>query len=97
MDNDELEFLRREHMAEMGYVTDSERAWSDFYDQCEAMIISLNWDNTFTDGQSCGLDGDESVDGYSVDGAGDAFARGSSVDQYIQQVRERRTALGLSV
>lgn len=43
-----------------------------------------------------GLDEDEHVAGYSIDGAGDAFFAGKTPRQYADEVRERRQAMGLA-
>lgn len=51
----------------------------------------LSWCRRAEDMLGHTLDGDESRDGYSIDGALGAFAEGSSVVEYVLDVRGRRT------
>lgn len=44
-----------------------------------------------------GLDGDEEVEGYSLDGAVDAYDAGMSVADYVAQVRAKQAALAKAV
>lgn len=40
------------------------------------------------------LDGDDAIDGYSLDGASDAFDDGATAAEYAADVRARLAALG---
>lgn len=92
-DATDLEVSRRAHAYEMGEDTQSDRAWYRFYAVATARIIANGWDGKFNNGKSRGLDGTEWEDGYSIDGASDAFDARVSVDQYIAQVEVARTAI----
>lgn len=93
-DATDLEIARREHDYEMGGESQSDRAWSRWYDRAAATITANGWN---TD-RSRGLDGSEipgDDDGYSIDGAYDAFEARWSVERYIAHVATRRAELGL--
>jgi hypothetical protein len=96
-----LEFARREHDCEMGVESNADRAWSNFYRQAEAAIIRNGWDGKFDNGKSRGLDGNEYTDGgdlsdgYSIDGAYEAWEARWSVERYIARVAVKRAELGL--
>jgi len=100
-DATEAEFARLDHAYEMGAESRGDRAWSKFYRQAEAAIISKGWDGKFDNGKSRGLDGNEYTgdgepsDGYSIDGAYEAFEKGWSVERYIAHVAVVRARLGL--
>lgn len=94
-DATDLEIARREHEYEMGGESRSERAWTAFYNRARIEIVSRAWDGRFDNGTSRGLDGCDWEDGYSIDGAYEAFENGWSVDRYITAVGKARTELGL--
>jgi hypothetical protein len=89
-DHTDAEIARREHAYEMGESSKGERAWLAFVRKVERALKLYS----YNDGN---LDGDESEDGYSLDGAGEAFDKGMSVVGYLDQIRRRRAALGLPV
>lgn len=100
-DATELEIARCEHAAEMGADTKSDRAWYRWYDAAEKAVIANGWAGKFDNGKSRGLDGNEYIgdgepsDGYSIDGAYEAWEKGISVDSYIAACADRRGRLGL--
>lgn len=100
-DATDAEIARREHEYEMGGAGQLDRSWSRFYNAAEAAVIANGWDGKFDSGKSRGLDGNEYTadgepsDGYSIDGAYDAWEMGWSVERYITGVRARRAELGL--
>lgn len=97
-DASDLEADRRAHDYEMGSAGELDRSWSRFYNAAEREIIAKGWDGKFDSGKSRGLDGAElpdDDDGYSIDGAYDAWERGLTVTAYIARVAVRRSELGL--
>ncbi len=98
-DATDLEIDRRNHDYEMGGESNADRAWSRFYKQATAEIIAKGWDDKFTGGprigQSCGLDGCDDENGYSIDGAYEAWEARWSVERYIARVAVVRAELGL--
>lgn len=100
-DATDLEIDRRAHAYEMGAESNADRRWSRFYRQAEAAVIANGWDGKFNNGKSRGLDGNEYTDegepsdGYSIDGAYEAFENGWSVERYIAHVATVRAGLGL--
>lgn len=100
-DATDLEISRREHAYEMGAESRSDRAWSCWCKAASVAIIANGWDGKFDNGKSRGLDGNEYTgggepsDGYSIDGASDAFDAGWSVQRYIAHVEKVRKDLGL--
>lgn len=100
-DATDLETARRAHEYEMGSETNADRKWTRFYNAAEAAIIAEGWDGQFNNGKSRGLDGNEYTDegepsdGYSIDGAYEAWERGWSVERYIAHVAVKRAELGL--
>jgi hypothetical protein len=97
-DATDLEIARREHAAEMGESSPSERAWLTWSGRVEACLTAMGWDEKFEGGaragESRGLDGAEDEDGYSIDFAFEAFERGESVDAYLDAVKTKRMRLG---
>ena len=69
------------------------------HDRAAACLTQLGWDEKFTGGagvgQSRGLDGDERENGYSIDGAYEAWEAGLTVAAYMGQVTRARQRLGL--
>jgi hypothetical protein len=100
-DSTDLEIARREHAYEMGSESRRDQSWSRFYHQAETVIIANGWDGKFDNGKSRGLDGNEYTadgepsDGYSIDGAYEAWEAHWSVERYIARVAVRRAELGL--
>ncbi|WP_267382273.1 MULTISPECIES: hypothetical protein [unclassified Sphingomonas] len=98
-DATDLEIARREHAAEMGEVSASDRAWYAWCRRAEQCLAALGWDEKFTGGpkagQSCGLDGADAETGYSLDSAYDAWEAGKPVAAYMGQVKRARQGLGL--
>jgi hypothetical protein len=100
-DATDLEIARRETAYEMGAESLTDRAWSRWYNAAEKAVIARGWDGKFTNGKSRGLDGNEYTgdgepsDGYSIDGAYEAFERRESVETYIAACARRRAELGL--
>lgn len=100
-DATDMEYARRETAYEMGAEDRGDRAWSRFYNRAEREIIAKGWDGKFDNGKSRGLDGNEytdegeASDGYSIDGAYEAFEKGWSVERYIARVAVVRAELGL--
>lgn len=100
-DATDLEIARRETAYELGAESQSDRAWSRWYDAAEKAVIARGWDGKFNNGKSRGLDGNEYTgdgepsDGYSIDGAYEAFERRESVETYIAACAKRRAELGL--
>jgi hypothetical protein len=98
-DATDLEIARRETAYEMGAESLTDRAWSRWYDAAEKAIIARGWDGKFDNGKSRGLDGNEYTgdgepsDGYSIDGAYEAFEARQSVEAYIAAVEARRAEL----
>lgn len=88
-DATEAEFARREHAAEMGAESRSDRAWSRFYDAADKAIRARGWQRS----HDAGLDGDDDVDGYSIDAAYEAFEAGASVADYLEIVDRKRLKL----
>lgn len=100
-DATDLEIVRRETAYEMGAESLTDRAWSRWYNAAEKAVIARGWDGKFNNGKSRGLDGNEYTadgepsDGYSIDGAYEAWERRESVETYIAACALRREALGL--
>lgn len=100
-DATDLEIARRETAHEMGEAGALDRSWSRFFDAAEKAVIARGWDGKFNNGNSRGLDGNEYTgdgepsDGYSIDGAYDAWEAGKSVEAYIAAVEARRGEMGL--
>lgn len=98
-DATDSEIARREHAAEMGESDTSERAWLAWTKRVQACLRQLGWDEQFTGGklagESRGLDGDESENDYSIDGAYEAWEKGMTPAAYMGQVKLARQALGL--
>lgn len=100
-DATDLEIARREHAYEMGAESSADRSWSRFYNAAEKAIIANGWDGKFNNGKSRGLDGNEYTgggepsDGYSIDGAYEAWEKRMSVEAYIAACARRRAELGL--
>lgn len=89
MDNDQSEYERRAHAYEMGGdVSDAE--WDRWSQEVEQELLK-NGATTLP----YGLDGDEATDGFSMDYAYDAFERGDSPEQYLDEVFEKRAERGL--
>jgi len=65
------------HMATESYVSPYERRWLAWVKKAEKLL-----------GHS--IDGDQDRDGYSLDGAHDAFADGLTIEEYVQEVRTGR-------
>lgn len=93
-DATDLEIARREHSYEMGAETASDRRWSQWYDRASSAIRALGFGDDLDGNEYTGAG--EPSDGYSIDGASDAFDRGETVDTYMKGVVERRRALGLA-
>lgn len=97
----DLEYARRATAYEMGAESNADRRWSRWYKSAEMSVIANGWDGKFDNGKTRGLDGNEytaggeASDGYSIDGAYDAFEAGSSVQRYIAKVEKTRAELGL--
>jgi hypothetical protein len=72
-DATDLEFARREHLAEMGESSPSEASWLKWCDDVERLL-----------GRD--LDGDQATDGYSLDFGYEAFCKGTTAAQYVAQV-----------
>jgi hypothetical protein len=89
-DHTDAEIARREHAAEMGESSSSEKRWLRFVHKVECALKLYD----FSDGN---LDKDEADECYSLDGAGDAFDNGMSVVGYLSQIISRRQARGLPV
>lgn len=83
-DATDLEYQRREHVAEMGAESAGDRAWSRFYDAADKAIRAA---------YGVSLDGDDHVDGFSIDGAYVAFERGHTVAAYMLEVALKREEL----
>lgn len=84
-DATDAEFERRALAYEMGGEDDGDRAWNAFHDAAEAGIRSLGFGVT--------LDEDEDLAGYSLDGAYEAFERGTSIEDYLASVARARMDL----
>lgn len=56
----------------------------------DADIVWLRWCRRAEDMLGHDLDGDQAADGYSIDGAYDAFREGASVVEYVLDVKGRR-------
>jgi hypothetical protein len=72
-DATDLEHARREQSAEMGEPSASEASWLRWADAVEALL-------------GHDLDGDQTVDGYSIDFAYDEFRAGRSAADYVASV-----------
>lgn len=98
-DATDLEIARREHAAEMGEDSKSDRAWYAWYDRAAQCVIQLGWDEKYTGGskigKSRGLDGADDETGYSIDSAYEAWERGLTVAAYMGKVKAARERLGL--
>jgi hypothetical protein len=100
-DATDLEIDRRETAYEMGAEALTDRAWSIWYNAAEKAVIARGWDGKFDNGKSRGLDGNEYTDegepsdGYSIDGAYEAWEAHWSVERYIANVAAKRGELGL--
>lgn len=99
LDATDLEITRREHAIEMGGATRSESAWYSWYDRAAECLNRLGWDEKFAGGpeigKSRGLDGSEDENGYSIDGAYEAWVGGLTVAAYMGNVKVARERLGL--
>lgn len=92
-DNDESEYRRREHDAEMGADSAGDKVWYSW--AAEAEKLGADFLCKDRHGKPS-LDGDEADDGYSLDCAYEAFERGETPNFYIATVRKtRREELGL--
>lgn len=88
-DHTDAEYDRREHAYELGALAPDEiefERWSD------AVVISLVAVGATTYQQ--GLDADDTVDGFSIDYAYEAFKEGLEPDDYFSDVLFKRQKLG---
>ncbi len=96
-DHTDAEFERRALAYELDDEDAGDQAWNRFYDEAQREIISRGWGEKFTAGRavgkSRGLDGSDNENGYSIDGAYDAFRHGKTVAAYIAQVAVARAKL----
>jgi hypothetical protein len=90
-DQTEAEIARREHDAEMGSQTTTDRQWSRWFDRAAAAVKANGWETPLTKG----LDGAQDEDGFSIDYAYDAFERGETVETYIAEAARRRKEMGV--
>lgn len=103
-DATDLEIARREHDAEMGGDSATDRSWYFFFAAVETMIRARGYvrhGGSAASRADTGLDGNEAdgepSDGYSIDGAYEAWERRQSAHDYFRSICLRRVALGLTV
>lgn len=80
-----IEAAQEFHAHEMDVGKD---AFGYFCDRCEK-LLGLNTDRH----GGGGLDGDQEIDGYSIDGAVDAFFAGLTAKDYVEIVKANRAAI----
>lgn len=86
-DATDAEIARREHDAEMGGESRSDRAWSRFYGRAERALAEAGF---VSPANGSTIDGDEAEDGFSIDSAYDAWEARTTVAAYVEQVRRNR-------
>ena len=84
-DHTDAEIVRREFGYEMGF-DPGEAHWLAWCHKVEVLGI----DFMRSASGNVGLDGNEDEDGYSLDGASDAFDAGKSPSEYVASARARR-------
>lgn len=93
-DATDAEIARRAHAAEMGEESEGDRAWSRYVDRVEKALKAAGFASV---AGGWTADGDETVDGFSLDSTFDAFLARMTVPGYVEQVRRRRQLLAAEV
>lgn len=90
-DATDAEHARRAHDYEMGAVSAEDQRWTRFYNEARRAVVANGWETSNT----LGLDGADDEDGFSIDGAYEAFEARKTVAAYLLEVARNRRALGL--
>lgn len=85
-DHTDAELVRRELAYEMGEESVDEIAWDAFTDLATEMLVVAR----LTD-MAMGLDGEQDVDGFSLDQAYEWFERGETAGDYARAVIKARS------
>jgi hypothetical protein len=88
-DHTDAELARREHDYEMGGETPNERAYGEWTERAESLLIDAGVTT-----EQRGLDGDQETDGFSLDLAYELFLEGVTPEDYVTSVFFERGLLG---